>query len=63
MTAKLILGKDIGNQIREELKAEVAELKNKGVHPGLAVVLVGEDPGSVSYVTGKATACHELGIH
>jgi methylenetetrahydrofolate dehydrogenase (NADP+)/methenyltetrahydrofolate cyclohydrolase len=63
LTAKLILGKDIGNQIREELKHEVEELKKKGVHPGLAVVLVGEDPGSVSYVTGKATACHELGIH
>ncbi len=63
MTAKLILGKDIGGQIREELKAEVAELKKKNIHPGLAVVLVGEDPGSLSYVTGKATACHELGIH
>jgi methylenetetrahydrofolate dehydrogenase (NADP+)/methenyltetrahydrofolate cyclohydrolase len=63
MTAKLILGKDIGNQIREELKVEVADLKKKGIQPGLAVVLVGEDPGSVSYVTGKATACHELGIH
>ena len=63
LTAKLILGKDIGNQIREELKHEVEDLKKKGVHPGLAVVLVGEDPGSVSYVTGKATACHELGIH
>jgi len=63
LTAKLILGKDIGNQIREELKHEVEELKKKGVHPGLAVVLVGEDPGSMSYVTGKATACHELGIH
>ncbi|MBM4248192.1 MAG: bifunctional methylenetetrahydrofolate dehydrogenase/methenyltetrahydrofolate cyclohydrolase FolD [Euryarchaeota archaeon] len=63
MTAKLILGKDIGNQIREELKTEVEGLKKKGVHPGLAVVLVGEDPASTVYVTNKGQACRDLGIH
>jgi len=62
LTAELLLGKTIGNQIREELRCEIEALGKRGVRPGLAVVLVGDDPGSVSYVTGKAAACKEMGI-
>jgi methylenetetrahydrofolate dehydrogenase (NADP+)/methenyltetrahydrofolate cyclohydrolase len=62
MPAKIISGKDVSGQIREELKGRAARLKEKGVVPGLAVVLVGEDPASVSYVTAKARAAEEIGI-
>jgi methylenetetrahydrofolate dehydrogenase (NADP+)/methenyltetrahydrofolate cyclohydrolase len=62
MPAKIISGKDVSCQIREELKGRAARLKEKGVVPGLAVVLVGEDPASVSYVTAKAKAAEEIGI-
>ncbi len=63
MTAELISGRAIGNQIREELTEEVGKLKAEhGLVPGLAVVLVGEDPASVSYVTAKGRACNDIGI-
>jgi len=62
MPAKLISGKDVSCQIREELKGRAARLKDKGIVPGLAVVLVGEDPASVSYVSAKAKAAEEIGI-
>ena len=62
MPAKIISGKDVAAQIREELKGRAARLKEKGIVPGLAVVLVGEDPASVSYVTAKAKAAEEIGI-
>jgi len=62
MPAKIISGKDVSCVIREELKGRAARLKEKGVVPGLAVVLVGEDPASVSYVTAKAKAAEEIGI-
>jgi methylenetetrahydrofolate dehydrogenase (NADP+)/methenyltetrahydrofolate cyclohydrolase len=62
MTAKLLLGKVIGERIRAELRRELEELKAKGIVPGLGVVLVGEDPGSQVYVKNKAAACKELGI-
>jgi methylenetetrahydrofolate dehydrogenase (NADP+)/methenyltetrahydrofolate cyclohydrolase len=62
MPAKIISGKDVSGQIREELKGRAARLKEKGIVPGLAVVLVGEDPASVSYVTAKAKAAEEIGI-
>jgi len=62
MPAKIISGKDVSGQIREELKARALRLKEKGHVPGLAVVLVGEDPASVSYVTAKAKAAEEIGI-
>ena len=48
--------------MRAELKAEVAKLKEQGIVPGLAVVLVGEDPASKSYVTAKERACEDMGI-
>lgn len=63
MTAEIIGGKDVAKAIRAELALEVAELKEKhGVVPGLATVLVGEDPASVSYVTAKNKACAQLGM-
>jgi methylenetetrahydrofolate dehydrogenase (NADP+)/methenyltetrahydrofolate cyclohydrolase len=62
MSAKIIDGKQIAAEIREELKAEVAGLKEQGVVPGLGVILVGEDPASQSYVTAKERACENIGI-
>src|SRR4030067_2600484 len=64
MTAKLINGNEIAQQIREELKQETANLKTKhNVVPGLVTILVGENPASVSYVTAKQKASKELGFH
>lgn len=62
MTAKIISGADVAAEIREELKGRVKQVVDKGVTPSLAVVLVGEDPASISYVTGKAKACAEIGM-
>ena len=62
MTAAIIDGRAIAAELRAELADEVAALAARGVTPGLAAVLVGDDPGSVSYVTGKAEACAEIGI-
>jgi methylenetetrahydrofolate dehydrogenase (NADP+)/methenyltetrahydrofolate cyclohydrolase len=64
MTAKIISGTETAKVIREELKAEVEELKEKNnVVPGLVTILVGEDPASQSYVTAKNKTAHALGIH
>ncbi len=63
MPAKIISGKAIGQGMREELKPQVEELKNAGVTPGLAVVLVGEDPASQVYVRMKGKACDAAGMH
>ncbi len=64
MTAKLIRGNEIAQQIREELKQETAKLKEKyNVVPGLVTVLVGENPASVSYVTAKQKTSKELGFY
>ena len=60
--ATIIDGKAIAAKIRGELAAEVKELEATGVKPGLAVVLVGEDPASKVYVSMKEKACHEVGI-
>ncbi len=62
MSATIIDGTAIGKQIREELKGEVAELRKRGVVPGLTVVLVGEDPASQVYVRMKGKAADELGM-
>ncbi len=62
MAAKVISGKEVAAEIRKELTVQVAELKEKGIVPGLGVVLVGEDPASVSYVTSKAKGCQEIGM-
>jgi len=63
MTAQIIDGKQISADMRAELKEEVAKLKEKGIVPGLGVILVGEDPASKSYVTAKQKTCKELGIY
>lgn len=64
MTAQLISGIEIARQIREELKAETARLKERqGVAPGLVTILVGQNPASMSYVTAKQKASKELGFH
>src|SRR3989339_726947 len=62
MAAKIIDGKQVAADMRAEIKAEVAELKKKGIVPGLGVILVGADPASQSYVTAKEKACEEAGI-
>ena len=59
---KIIDGKAIAADIREEIAADVATLKEQGVTPGLAVVLVGDDPASRVYVTMKEKACEKAGI-
>ena len=64
MTAKLINGNEVAQQIREELKKETAQLKEKyNVVPGLVTILVGENPASVSYVTAKQKTSKELGFY
>ncbi|MCX6008829.1 MAG: bifunctional 5,10-methylene-tetrahydrofolate dehydrogenase/5,10-methylene-tetrahydrofolate cyclohydrolase [Chloroflexi bacterium] len=63
MTAKIISGTEVAAQIRGELKERVKKLKEKGITPALAVVLVGEDPASISYVTAKAKGAEEIGMH
>ncbi len=64
MTAQLIDGKAIAAQIYEEIKAEVAELKEKhGITPGLATVLVGDNPASQTYVRSKQRTCTKVGFH
>lgn len=60
--AHLIDGKLISTQIKDELKAEVAELKEKGIVPCLAVIQVGNDPASSVYVNNKKKACAYIGI-
>lgn len=61
--AKLLLGKEVSARIKGELRAEVAALKEKGINPGLAVIIVGDDPASRVYVNNKKKACEECGIY
>ena len=63
MTATIIDGKAIAADMRAELKAQGERLKQKGIVPGLGVVLVGEDPASASYVRAKERACAEIRIY
>ena len=63
MTAKIIDGKGLAVRIQEELKTRVDVCAQKGHRPGLAVVLVGEDPASHVYVRNKVRACERTGIH
>jgi methylenetetrahydrofolate dehydrogenase (NADP+)/methenyltetrahydrofolate cyclohydrolase len=63
LTAKLIDGKAIAKQVRRDLKQRIARLKDAGVTPGLAAVLVGDDPASSTYVNSKAKACEKLELH
>lgn len=59
----LIDGKATAQKIREELRLKTAKLTSQGMQPGLAVVLIGDDPASRSYVTAKEKTCHELGLY
>src|SRR5512139_3837049 len=64
MAAQVIDGNKIAAQIRGELAKEIKALKDKhGITPGLAVVLVGENPASQQYVKNKNKAAHEIGIY
>ncbi|AKQ60562.1 bifunctional methylenetetrahydrofolate dehydrogenase/methenyltetrahydrofolate cyclohydrolase FolD [Bordetella hinzii] len=63
MTARIIDGAALSQRIREEVAQRVAALAAKGVRPGLAVVLVGEDPASQVYVRNKVAACEKAGLH
>ena len=63
MTAKILDGKALAATIKGQLAARVTALKANGIAPGLGTVLVGDDPGSVSYVAGKHRDCQEVGIN
>ncbi|BDH62062.1 bifunctional protein FolD [Lysinibacillus sp. PLM2] len=58
----IINGKEIGQQIRESIAERVVQLKNQGVTPGLAVILVGDNPASQTYVRNKQKSCEAIGI-
>lgn len=62
MTAAIIDGKALAQQVRAEVKERAAGLARAGITPGLATVLVGEDPASTIYVSSKQKACAEVGI-
>lgn len=63
MTAKIIDGKAIAKIVREEWKEHVEDLKKSGITPGLAVIIVGDNPASRVYVNNKIKACEEVGLH
>ena len=61
--AKILSGKDVSERIKDELAKEVETLKEQGIFPGLAVIIVGDDPASRVYVNNKKKACERLGIY
>jgi len=61
--AKILSGKEVSARIKSELAEEVVKLKEKGIFPGLAVIIVGDDPASRVYVNSKKKNCEELGIY
>jgi methylenetetrahydrofolate dehydrogenase (NADP+)/methenyltetrahydrofolate cyclohydrolase len=63
MTARRLDGIQVAQQIQEELRAQLAELRGRGVRPGLGALLVGEDPASAVYVKSKTRRCEELGLY
>ena len=63
MTARIIDGVALAKAIREEVTVEAGKLAAQGLRPGLAVVLIGEDPASKAYVGSKEKACIEAGMH
>ncbi|TFG67943.1 MAG: bifunctional methylenetetrahydrofolate dehydrogenase/methenyltetrahydrofolate cyclohydrolase, partial [Anaerolineales bacterium] len=63
MTAQIIDGKSIAQTIQDEVAQEVADLKAKGIQPGLATVLIGENPASQVYVRMKHRRCEEVGMY
>lgn len=63
MTAVILDGASVAKAIRDEVASEVAEYSSRGLRPGLAAVLVGNDPGSQIYVSGKVKTCEQLGLY
>jgi len=63
MTAQIIDGKRIAKTVRDEWKKQVEDLKQKGITPGLAVIIVGDNPASRVYVNNKIKACKETGLY
>ena len=63
MIAKILDGKAVAKHIRENIAKEVEHLRRDGIHPGLAVILVGNNPASMVYVRNKGEACRTAGIH
>ena len=61
--AEIINGKEVSAQVRQAVSNETAQLKEKGVTPGLAVIIVGDDPASQVYVKNKERACDEVGFY
>ena len=61
--AKILSGKEVSKRIKDELKKEAEKLKNSGIVPGLAVIIVGDAPASRVYVNNKKKACAEVGIY
>jgi methylenetetrahydrofolate dehydrogenase (NADP+)/methenyltetrahydrofolate cyclohydrolase len=62
MSALILNGKDVAGSVKENVRQDVLKLKENGIHPGLVVVLVGDDPASQVYVKNKGKACAQLGI-
>ena len=63
MTAQIIDGKLLSEQLRKEVAIRAAALKTKGITPGLAVILVGDNQASQVYVRNKVKACEDVGFH
>lgn len=63
MSANIIDGKAVALEVRKQWKQRVTQLKDRGILPGLAVIIVGNNPASQVYVRNKIKACHEVGIH
>lgn len=63
MSSAIINGKEIGQVIRQQVKKRVDKLKADGLTPGLAVILVGDDPASATYVSNKQKSCEEIGLY
>ena len=63
MAAQILDGKAISAELRGAIAQRVARLREKGVTPGLAVILVGADPASQIYVRNKSVGCDQVGIH
>ena len=63
MSSAIINGKEIGGEIRKSIEKRVTALKEKGITPGLAVVLVGDNPASKTYVANKQASCEAIGVY
>src|SRR5215212_11414220 len=61
--AQMIDGRVVAEKVYAELRGQIADLKARGVTPGLAVVLIGDDPASRAYVRSKDKMCRDLGLH